>query len=62
MTYPLAIFICKNIENPAYKFSNDERLQAISKILSMETINATPKEALINALRWIFPLVAGKDK
>lgn len=35
-------------------FTDEEVLNAVEKILSMETINATPKQALLNALRWFW--------
>lgn len=50
MTYIRAIRVCQRIE----EYSEEEALQAIEKILGMETINAVPKEALLNVVRWFW--------
>lgn len=50
MTYLEAIKICDNIE----EHSEEEALQAIEKILGMETINAVSKGALLNVVRWFW--------
>ncbi len=50
MSYGTAIHILLNIN----EYTEQEILKAVQKILSMETINATPKQALLNGLRWFF--------
>jgi len=50
MTYAEAIYVCKTIE----KHDQDKVLSAVEKILSMTTINAVPKEALLNVVRWFW--------
>ena len=50
MTYLGAIEICNKIE----EHSEEEALQAIEKILGMETINAVSKDALLNVVRWFW--------
>ena len=52
MTYLKAIEICKEI--PSGKHSQEKILDAVEKILSMETINATPKEALLNIVQFFW--------
>ena len=55
MKYGLAIFVLLSLEGEsAQRFSEDDVLDAIDTILGMETINAVPKDALLNALRWIW--------
>lgn len=50
MTYGKAIVTCRDIEN----HSEDEVLEAVEKILGMETINAVSKEELLNIIRWFW--------
>ena len=50
MTYLRAIEVCDKIE----EHSEEEALQAIEKILGMETINAVSKGALLNVVRWFW--------
>lgn len=55
MKYGLAISVLLSLEGEsAQRFSEDDVLDAIDTILGMETINAVPKDALLNALRWIW--------
>lgn len=55
MKYGLAIGLLLSLEGEsAQKFSDDDVLDAIDTILGMETVNAVPKDALLNALRWIW--------
>lgn len=58
MSYGTAIHILLNIN----EYTEQEILKAVQKILSMSTINSTPKQALkstpkqalLNGLRWFF--------
>lgn len=57
MKYVEAIAVCKNLDIKAIKDDSVPEsvvLDAIEIILGMETINAVPKEALLNALRWFW--------
>lgn len=53
MTYTVAIGVLLSLGD-IQDFTEEEVLNAVEKILSMETINATPKQALLNALRWFW--------
>ena len=48
MTYAEAIYVCKTIE----KHDQGKVLSAVEKILSMASINAVPKDAPLNVVRW----------
>ena len=52
MTYVEAITICEKIESGEY--DNQDRIRAIRKILSMETINAVKKDTLRRVIQWFF--------
>ena len=52
MKYSDAIFICDDIDGDT--FSLEAKLEAIEKILGMETINAVKKETLVKVIRWFF--------
>ncbi len=54
MNYKAAIDVLLSLKGSEAQFDDDTVLDAVEKILSMETINATPKEALRNALRWFW--------
>lgn len=54
MNYTVAIGVLLSLGDIRHKFTEEEVLDAVEKILSMETINATPKQALLNALRWFW--------
>lgn len=49
MNYGRAIVICKSINSEEY--SESEFIEAVGTILNMATINAVPKEALLNVVR-----------
>lgn len=61
MTYVKAINICKELNTDKGELDDLVVGEAIQKILSMETINAVPKDALLNALRYCFPMIWGED-
>ena len=52
--YTVAIGVLLSLTDNGKQFDDDTVLNAVEKILSMETINATPKDALLNALRWFW--------
>lgn len=54
MNYTVAIGVLLSLSDSRQDFTEEEVLNAVEKILSMETINATPKQALLNALRWFW--------
>lgn len=54
MNYTVAIGVLLSLNDSEKQFDDDAVLDAVEKILSMETINATPKDALLNALRWFW--------
>lgn len=54
MNYTVAIGVLLSLSDSRQDFTEEEVLDAVEKILSMETINATPKQALLNALRWFW--------
>jgi len=54
MNYTVAIGVLLSLSDSRQDFAEEEVLDAVEKILSMETINATPKQALLNALRWFW--------
>lgn len=54
MNYKAAIDVLLSLKENESQFDDDTVLDAVEKILSMETINATPKDALRNALRWFW--------
>ena len=51
MNYGKAIEIIATIQDE--KWTDGDRIEAIDKILSMETINAVKKDWLENAVRWL---------
>ena len=57
MRYAEAIMICNKIDLDnigGREIDTDTKLDAIQKILSMETINAVKKETLVNVIRWFW--------
>ena len=57
MRYAEAIMICNKIELDSIggrEIDTDTKLDAIQKILSMETINAVKKETLVKVIRWFW--------
>lgn len=54
MNYKVAIGILLSLTDSEKQYDDDTVLAAVEKILSMETINATPKAAFLNALRWFW--------
>lgn len=57
MKYVEAIKVCKSLDRNAIDndtFSESVVLDAVEIILGMETINAVPKEALLNVVRWFW--------
>lgn len=55
MNYHYAIDILAKLDiTEQHRFSDEEVLTAVETILGMETINAVPKVALLNALRWFW--------
>ena len=57
MKYVQAIDICKKLDRKSIEEDTVPEsvvLDAVEIILGMETINAVPKEALLNALRWFW--------
>jgi len=54
MNYTVAIGVLLSLNDSEKQYDDDTVLDAVEKILSMETINATPKDALLNALRWFW--------
>ena len=57
MRYAEAIMICNKIDLDSIggrKIDTDTKLDAIQKILSMETINAVKKETLVKVIRWFW--------
>ena len=55
MNYHYAIDILAKLDiTGQHRFSDEEVLAAVETILGMETINAVPKVALLNALRWFW--------
>lgn len=55
MNYKVAIGVLLSLNDSEKQFFDDDTvLDAVNKIISMETINATPKDALLNALRWFW--------
>lgn len=51
MNYGRAIVICKNLTE---EHSESEFIEAVGTILDMATINAVPKEALLNVVRYFW--------
>lgn len=57
MRYAEAIMICNKIDLDSIggrEIDTDTKLDAIQKILSMETINAVKKETLVKVIRWFW--------
>ena len=57
MRYAEAIMICDKIDLGSIggrEIDTDTKLDAIQKILSMETINAVKKETLVKVIRWFW--------
>ena len=55
MNYHYAIDILAKLDiTEQHHFTDEEVLTAVETILGMETINACPKVALLNALRWFW--------
>lgn len=57
MRYAEAIMICDKIDLDRIggrEIDTDTKLDAIQKILSMETINAVKKETLVKVIRWFW--------
>ena len=57
MRYAEAIMICNKIELDSIggrEIDTDTKLDAIQKIMSMETINAVKKETLVKVIRWFW--------
>ena len=57
MRYAEAIMICDKIDLDTIggrEIDTDTKLDAIQKILSMETINAVKKETLVKVIRWFW--------
>ena len=57
MRYAEAIMICNKIELDSIggrEIDTDTKLDAIPKIMSMETINAVKKETLVKVIRWFW--------
>lgn len=57
MRYAEAIMICNEIDLDSIggrEIDTDIKLDAIQKILSMETINAVKKETLVKVIRWFW--------
>lgn len=57
MRYAEAIMICNKIDLDSIggrEIDTDTKLDAIHKILSMETINAVKKETLVKVIRWFW--------
>lgn len=57
MRYAEAIMICDKIDLDSIggrEIDTDTKLDAIQKILSMETINAVKKETLVKVIRWFW--------
>ncbi len=52
MNYGRAIVICKSLNSEEH--SESEFLAAVGTILDMATINAVPKEALLNVVRYFW--------
>lgn len=52
MSYSKAIKVLNNIEYEDYE--EEIIVSAIYKILKMATINAVTKDALVNAVKWLF--------
>lgn len=52
MNYGRAIEICKRLNSEEH--SESEFLEAVGTILNMATINAVPKEALLNVVRYFW--------
>ena len=52
MTYLEAIHYCEYINSETIQ--EELKLQAIEKLLSMETLNAVNKDILIGVIRWFF--------
>lgn len=52
MNYGRAIVICKNLNSEEH--SESEFIEAVGTILDMPTINAVPKEALLNVVRYFW--------
>ena len=54
MKYTVAISVLLSLTDSEKQYDDNTVLDAVEKILGMETINATPKAALLNALRWFW--------
>ena len=57
MRYAEALMICDKIDLDSIggrEIDTDTKLDAIQKILSMETINAVKKETLVKVIRWFW--------
>lgn len=57
MRYVEAIMICDKIDLDSIggrEIDTDTKLDAIDKILSMESINAVKKETLVKVIRWFW--------
>lgn len=52
MNYGRAIEICKSLNSEEH--SESEFIEAVGTILNMATINAVPKEALLNVVRYFW--------
>lgn len=65
MKYREAIEVCNSLDRKAIMedaVSDDTVLDAVSVILDMETINAVPKQALLNVLRWFWEKTVDVDE
>lgn len=58
MSYGTAIHILEHITD----YEQTDILEAVEKILSMATINAVRKQALLNAVRWFWENCVEEEK
>jgi len=57
MKYVEAILICDHIDEQTIgkrEIDEDTKLEAVEKILNMETINAVRKDTLLKIVRWFW--------
>lgn len=57
MKYVEAILICDHIDEQTIgkrEIDEDTKLEAVEKILNMETINAVRKDTLLRIVRWFW--------